>query len=217
MKIFQIGFNKTGTYSLFQLLHKYTQPHIKAIHWDKGLLAYSMYMNKQMNKPLLSEKYQQYDFFSDMECCYIDNEKSMWVFIFMTDFKLLDQQNPNSKFILNIRDKTKWLHSRANHVLKYGCVKNGEIAELIDTSLYIDSHKIFYQQDIKEQIIDLWSKQYDQHILNVMEYFKDRPNDLLVFDIEKDPFSKIADFFQPCGLSFQTDRLPHANKTKDCP
>lgn len=39
-----------------------------------------------------------------------------------------------------------------------------------------------------------WSKEWDEHHAAVIEYFKDRPNDLLVFNIEKDNPQELVDF-----------------------
>ena len=47
----------------------------------------------------------------------------------------------------------------------------------------------------EEEVLTLWESQWYTHINNVLEYFKDRPNDLLVFNIEEDDATKIKDFF----------------------
>lgn len=200
MKIFQIGFNKTGTSSLHNLFKNYTNPKLQSVHWDNGLLAYSMLINKINNKPLLSGKYESYNFFSDMECVYTKDNIFHWLFIYMDDFKTLDVQYPNSKFILNIRDKTNWLKSRAVHR------NNSPVS-------YIDSHKIYYKCKSYDDVIKIWSDQYDTHIKNVIDYFHGRSDDLLVFDIEKDPFQKFSNFFIQSNIQFTIDSLPHINKT----
>jgi len=45
-----------------------------------------------------------------------------------------------------------------------------------------------------EEVVARWSKEWDEHHAAVQEYFKDRPNDLLVFNIEKDNPQKLVDF-----------------------
>ena len=66
MKIFIIGFNKTGTRSL----HKFFEDNeISSIYWNKGKLAQNMTANYNLNKKLLSN-YEHIRVFSDME--YID-------------------------------------------------------------------------------------------------------------------------------------------------
>ena len=45
-----------------------------------------------------------------------------------------------------------------------------------------------------EQIIEEWKKDWVDHHAKVLGYFNKRKNDLLVYDIEKDPFSKIVGF-----------------------
>ncbi len=48
---------------------------------------------------------------------------------------------------------------------------------------------------------------YDQHVRNVMEYFKDRPDDLLVLDIcNGEGFEKLAEFL---GRPEPNEPFPH--------
>ena len=197
-KIFQIGFNKCGTLSFHNLFEKHSKPKLKSIHWDFGKLAYVIQENLSSNKKLLTG-YEEYDVFTDMEYCSIgdDSKKIEWVFAFKW-FYIIDQQYPDSKFILNTRSVDNWISSRLNH-----------------TNGYKKSHMSFYRIDNENILIEKWKYQWNTHTNNVIEYFKNRPNDLLIFDIEKDPFSKIEDFFNSQGLEFNTASFPHENKTKD--
>ncbi len=45
-----------------------------------------------------------------------------------------------------------------------------------------------------EEVVARWSKEWDEHHAAVQEYFKDRPNDFLVFNIEKDNPQQLVDF-----------------------
>jgi carbonic anhydrase len=62
-KIFQIGFNKCGTVSLY---HFFEDNGLKPIHWDMGMLATTIKYNHNNNLPLL-KGYEKYDVFTDME------------------------------------------------------------------------------------------------------------------------------------------------------
>ena len=83
-------------------------------------------------------------------------------------FRELDSQWPNSRFILTLRDEDSWVRSVVRHfgsqprpmqrwIYGVGCPKGNE--------------QIFLER-------------YRKHNADVMDYFRDRPNDLLILDIE---------------------------------
>jgi len=67
-KVFQIGFNKSGTNSLCRF---FIDNGLIAYHFEDGNLADSIYENHKLNQPLLSaNKYGDFSeghFYSDME------------------------------------------------------------------------------------------------------------------------------------------------------
>ena len=188
-RIFQIGFNKCGTTSLFRLFQKNGIP---SVHYDSGNIADAIYDNYKNKRPLISHKYRKKVFFSDMEHIY-NTEKLLY--IGRDYFKQLDKEYPNSKFILNIRNKDNWIKSRCNH-------DNGGYLEYI--SIVLDKSK--------EDVIKMWSEEWDSHHLEVISYFKNRPKDLLVFNIERDEPAKIQEFFKPY-LELDMDHYGHYGKT----
>ena len=156
-KIFQIGFNKCGTTSIHQF---FLDNDLKSIHWDKGKLARRIRRNYEMNIPLLMG-YETFECFTDMESAITDD------IAYIDFYKELDRQYPGSKFILNTRDMDNWINSRLNH---------GE-------GSYLEIYK--RNNNLTEQeVIEYWKKQWNTHIDDVRNYFKDRPEDFLIFDIE---------------------------------
>ncbi len=113
-------------------------------------------------------------------------------------YQELDRQYPGSKFILNIRRKEDWLLSRCNHKTKY----NSDLLQRVAKQYGMSTAKTYA----------LWSEHWDSHIKGVLEYFKDRPNDLLIFDIDNDSPQKIADFFAP-DLQFDIKKYAHKHIT----
>jgi len=182
-KIFQIGFNKCGTVSIYNF---FESNGLKPIHWDMGMLATTIKRNHELKYPLLSG-YEDYDCFTDME------EVQSNTFIHLTHYKELDKQYPNSKFILNIRPIDKWINSRIHH------------------PNYLNIHKKITGLD-EEGVIEHWRNQWNEHITSVQEYFKDRPKDLLVFDIENESH-KLVEFFSEY-IEIKSTELGHYNKTK---
>ena len=65
--IFQIGFNKCGSRTLF---HFFKDNKIKSAHYDSGRLATSIFRHLNRGKPLLHTRYDSTVFFSDMENIY---------------------------------------------------------------------------------------------------------------------------------------------------
>jgi len=195
-KIFQIGFNKCGTVSIYNLFSNHIKnKKLSCIHWDNNNLAKEIYENIVNNKTNILGSYEKYDVLTDME--YADMEDI--ILVHKDYFIQLDETYKNSKFILNIRPVDKWIQSRLNHRKKV-------------PDSYLAMYKEKYKTKSTEQIVNIWKVQWHNHIKIVTNYFYNRPTDLLVFDIEKDDFSKITNFFP--SLKFNTKKLNKKNLTK---
>lgn len=213
-KIFQIGFNKCGTASLFVLFQHFTKTLIPCVHWDNGKLALSMENNWYKNKPILSD-YENVTFFSDMECVYYNNHYANIVEAYKY-YIILDQQYPNSKFILNTRDINKWILSRVNFKTFLIKMINNELCLTRPNDYeYILYYMDYYDTSRINDIVSIWKRDYYRHLNDVRKYFSNRPNDLLEYNIETDSVDKIQEFFKDDGLVFTTDKLPHLNKSKE--
>ncbi|MEJ2251090.1 MAG: sulfotransferase [Candidatus Lokiarchaeota archaeon] len=92
----------------------------------------------------------------------------------------LDKLFPNSKFILSVREKESWLRSMENHWKERSPFDDPKISEIhlkvrrfLRASVY--GTYIFNRERL--------SYVYDLHIKNVLDFFKDKPNSLLILDI----------------------------------
>ena len=175
-KIFQIGFNRCGTLCLYNF---FKNNNIPSIHWDNGKLSLTMKRNNELKKPLLNG-FEKCIFFSDME--HFDADMGVF-YSHVHFFKLLDRQNPNSKFILNTRNVDNWIKSRLNH--KFNGI-TGFYAHFIMSRLNLSL----------EQLLDKWRLEWDNHHKDVIEYFRGREEDFLIFNIENDDPQKIIDFLK---------------------
>jgi len=211
-KIFQIGFNKCGTISLSKLFSNYSNPIISSIHWNYGYLAHSIYSNIETGNFLPLDHYNYHAYF-DMECFIQEGNSIRYIPIFQDYFDLLDINYPNSIFILNTRDISNWIISRLNHHSFFSPINNSVVYRTKKPIRYIDLYKKIYDTNNEDDIIDIWKQNWIDHHTNVLEYFSFRPNDLLVYDIEKDDISKIKTFFQNLDITFTTDKFPHEHKT----
>jgi hypothetical protein len=183
-KIFQIGFNKCGTSSI----HKFFKENgLSSIHWGKGRLAQIINANSKRGAPLLTNL-DQFDCFTDMENMKRD------IYIYLTHYKELDKQYPNSKFILNTRPVDKWLLSRSKH---------GNYLQIFKNMKNLTG----------AQALDFWKNQYETHAKNVKDYFAGRPEDLLIFDIETEGW-KLSEFMSKI-IDLKFYEFKQYNKTKE--
>lgn len=216
MRVFQIGCNKCATLSIHKLFEDYSQPSLSSVHWNKGYLARDILYNISVGKPPL-RGYESYQVFTDMECFLDIDGHINWVSIAFDYFDLLDLHYPNSKFILNIRNIDQWITSRLKHVCDYAPIRFGYTRRMEETTSYALLHKLAYKVDNDDLLIQMWRDQWTRHLDNVITHFSTRPNDLLIYDIDQDPFNKFKDFFAKNGIFFSTNCLPHFNKTPTDP
>jgi hypothetical protein len=92
-------------------------------------------------------------------------------------FDLFDQWYPNSKFILTLRDKEGWINSTKKH------------AEL---SKQHNVNVEWANRVLKDSSL---GDRYDSHLEKVTNYFKDKPEKLLIMNIvEGDGYEKLCPF-----------------------
>ncbi len=176
MKIFCIGFHKTGTSSF-----------AKAVK----TLGYRVTGSYGINDPDIAKNVyliahslvKKYDSFQD----------NPWPII----YKELDEKYPNSKFVLTIRDSESWIKSQVRH---FG--RN-------ETPM----RKWIYGVGCPEGNEEIYIKRFEKHNNEVIDYFKDRPDDLLVLDFAKgNGWEKLCSFL---GTDIPDITFPHANKASD--
>lgn len=211
-KIFQIGLNKCGTCSLHTLFKDHAEPSIRSIHWNNGKLALDIENNRRSNEPLL-KGYDEIIFFSDMEAIFYDANHIVNIIEAYKCFKILDQQYPNSKFILNIRNIDNWINSRLKHTGYLSVLDNDNIKHTASDYSYKSYYMNYYSIFDIETIIKIWKQNYEYHLSSVREYFLDRPNDLIEYNIETDSFDKLKSFFSQYKIHFTTDIFPLINKS----
>lgn len=168
-RIFQIGFGRCGTTSLYRFFRDNGVP---SIHHDKGEIARNFARRMEAGEdPFLD--YPDIVFFSDMG-------RSIGAFAEpYRDFRYILEFYPDAYFILNVRDKQNWLLSRCNH---FQLVKWQRESRGLRTS---------------GDVIAAWDKDWDEHLADVQTAFADRPGQLLVFDIEQDDPQRLVDFLAP--------------------
>jgi len=202
-KIFQIGFNRTATQALraFFLMSGYRATH--NIAYNKNYrkmipIAETFDFNLKNNKSLLFG-IENYSYYGDME---VVLPKRQLVLQGYTLFERLDKENENSLFIFNTRPLESWINSRLTFDRTYLLV-------------YQKYYDLTY-----DEVINLWMNHYLAHSRNVKDYFKDKPNRLIEFNIETDrieDFIKKAEEVNIKGLDKQFWQRADVNKEMSPP
>lgn len=172
-RIFQIGFNKCGTRSIYAFLQR---AGIYSAHFNRGLLALHMQRNLAAGRKPLFAKPDEYVGFTDVQRVAHDGAIEG-----ATLYKELYQYYPNSYFILNTRDKEGWLRSRINH----------------GAGNYIKRYTRALGFSDTDQTLEYWGQQWDDHHRDVQAFFADKPGRLCVYDIKNDQPQKLVDFLSP--------------------
>ncbi len=195
--IFGLGLSHTATKSLNEALNIL---HIRSIHYPLDRTTYRELSSGQFNLSIL----KHYEAITDITT--------------IPFYKQLDTQYPGSKFVLTIRDRDSWLKSmsRRNDEWKKYAGKNFLSKYLlrfsedyrfyklgaIRSTLFRIQHEYFIEY-IRKAVyggivfddVAYLGRIYDSHSADVTEYFKNRPNDLLVMDITAgDGWDKLCPF-----------------------
>lgn len=176
MKIFGIGFHKTGTKSLADALH---------------LLGYRVTgPNGVLDPEIASNVYELADRLAAEYDAFQDNP---WPIL----YKYLDQRWPEAKFILTIRPADRWIGS----VMRHFAGKHTPMREWI----YGVGSPVGNEQ--------LYLDRYAGHNAEVLEYFADRPDDLLVLRLtEGEGWEQLCPFL---GHDIPGVPFPHSNSAQD--
>ena len=182
-KVFGIGLSKTGTSSLAEALNVLG---INTIHYPHDAITYQELKAGQFRLSILN----QYDGIADTPV--------------VPYYPQFDKLYPGSKFILTIREKKEWLASVEKHWQVASTYEDQplkrEFQHFIRTAVYgcIDFQK------------DRFSYVYDVHEQQVLRYFADRPDDLLVMNIcEGEGWEVLCPFLH---LPVPGEPFPHANE-----
>ncbi|MGQ9686398.1 MAG: inositol monophosphatase family protein, partial [Thiobacillaceae bacterium] len=117
-------------------------------------------------------------------------------------YRELDRAYPGSKFILTVRERAGWLKSCQKQFTEKLAAKQNEAHNRLFLDLYgttvFDTEK--------------FSAGYERFVAGVLEYFRDRPRDLLVMDITGgDGWEKLCPFL---GKTVPDQPFPKANVTR---
>jgi hypothetical protein len=134
----------------------------------------------------------------------------------------LDQTYPGSKFIYTVRQRDAWLRSCRTHWARTTDRReeDDKINERSDGTVY-DYDRRGEIEELRTRLYgtaefdeDLFVAAYERHEKRVLDYFADRPEDLLVIDLcsGNDEWARLCSFL---GKSIPDRPFPHLNTTNN--
>jgi hypothetical protein len=201
-KVFCIGFGKTGTTTIEQVLR------------DFGLK-----LGHQPTAELLIYEYDKRNFAAIADYCHSADAFQDLPFAAPYLYSYLDQMFPNSKFILTERDDAEqWYSSIVRfHSKKWADGVNPPNKEQLlaagyrNSTFAYDTKKILFHTEDD----DLYNKEaliyaYETHNKEVKRYFKNKSNFININVSRKEDYRRLCEFFNrtPKG-----DDFPWLNKT----
>lgn len=202
-KIFGVGHSKTGTTSLAAALKE---------------LGYTV--GKQTPAERLLPDWSKRDFRRIAEYCETAQAFQDIPFSLPYTFQAMDMYFPNSKFVLTVRaDPEQWYQSLVNfHKKIWGAENIAALSKLKE--LAYPAYKGF-PYDVRVLVHDCTESDpynknaliahYNLHNEMVRDYFRNRPDDLLILNVsEKGAYQKLCSFLgKPCV----SEEMPWRNKT----
>lgn len=184
-KVFGLGLSRTGTRSLTSALQILGYD---CSHYPIDEDTYVELSNGQYDLTLLK---------------YHDGLTDITVAPFFEQF---DKAYPGSKFVLTVRDTDAWLKSCSRHWYNRPAFK--------DTKDPDEEVHLRMRQFLRAAVYGCYNfvpnrfvSVYERHVRTVMEYFKDRPEDLLIIDVcSGEGFEKLAPFLK---RPIPTEPFPH--------
>ncbi len=161
-RVFGIGMHKTATTSLHAALQILG---LDSFHWGTGEAPRIW---QEVNSHGTSKTVEQWYALSDLPIPLL--------------YQKLDQVYPGSKFILTVRNEQSWLRS----VERLWDAKYNPTRWVWDVYPFSNRiHTVLYGQ--KDFDAEIFLARYRRHNAEVLEYFKNRPGDLLVMDMDSSP------------------------------
>ncbi len=109
-------------------------------------------------------------------------------------YRKLDRLYPQSKFILTMRNSDSWIASQVRHFGRR------------ETPM----RQWIYGVGCPEGHEDVYKERYESHNKDVLDYFRDRPDDFLILDLARgDGWEQMCPFL---GKGVPDTPFPHANK-----
>lgn len=200
-----MGFNKTGTTSLGKALSDFK--------YRVG--------NQSVGEMLISDWYKQ-DYDRIIRYCHIADAFQDVPFSLPGTYQFLDAVFPDAKLILTIRDSsTQWFESLVKYHTKLFSSDKKRFPDADDLAkasyrykgFVLDAMKmVFHYPEVELYDFEYYTKLYEEHNSNVIQYFQGRDGKLLVLNVAaKNAYQELAGFLNITVPD--KSRFPWENKT----
>jgi len=192
MKYVCVGQPKTGTKTMAKILNLL----------DFKVNSNPLCLNDNDDFILLDNNISYYINGSILQCCNnIEMFEAFHDYPYSFNYEYINENFPDSKFILTTRNSDEWFNSLINYQYIPG-------ASNINLLKNIYGYEIISLENKKEIIF-----KYDQYNTNIIKYFEDKPDKLLIIDLTKDnednnKIIKLGNFLNK-NINF---KIPHENK-----
>lgn len=202
-KVFCVGLGKTGTTSI-----------------TKSLSGLGFRMGKQRDAELLLDAWAARHFAPIIRYCETAEAFQDVPFSLPFTFQALDQAYPGSRFVLTVRDNAEsWYQSLTRfHSKRFADGSRIPTADDLKRAFYREEgyvwrsfHLLYGTPESDPYEKGAMLAFYDRHVANVTDYFRHRPDDLLVINVAiPDDYRRLCDFL---GRTPAGDTFPWLNKT----
>lgn len=181
-RVVLVGFNKCGTRSFTRLFekagHKSMHRKIREPWRLRHNAARLMRANLAAGRKVFSGL-EEYTLYTDLVF-----QTRRDCFEGFRRFREILRDYPDTILVLNLRDREDWIRSRMRH-------GHGEFATRVMRQQQIDG---------LEALADLWRRDWDAHIADVRQFMADCPAQLVEFDLDTDPVTRLVQRFSDYGL-----------------
>jgi hypothetical protein len=192
-RVFGVGFGRTGTTSLADALNELGIKTIHCLDYEQLLLEY-----RARDKCFCGERL--FALLNNVPA--IANGTGL-------PYREIDRRYPGSRFVLTVREATSWLRSK-RHYAELELKEWSGLPATAQDSKRLLREQIYGSFEFDEEV---WLASYRAHVAAVENYFRDRPDDLLVMNIaDGDGWEKLCPFI---GLPFPDSPFPSRNSWKD--
>lgn len=201
-KIFCIGRNKTGTTSL-----------------EFALKEFGFKMGNQEEAEMLINDYKNYNWKSIISFCKTAEAFQDAPFSWPYTWVILHEHFPYAKFILTIRNEEDWYNSITKFHTKLFSKENKmpnkedlQNANYRYKGFVWDANRAVWktpEDDIYNKKIMI--ENYNRHNNDVLHFFKDNPNFIVIDLSDKNSYSQLCSFLNKKPIS---KTFPHLNKTE---
>lgn len=201
-KVFCVGRNKTGTTSL-----------------EAALASLGYQVGLQARGEMLVHDWARRDFRRLAAFCQTADAFQDVPFSYDYTYQALDMHFPGSKFILTLRaSPEEWYESLVRFQMRLFKLDRLPTVEDLKRSEYRypgflwDTARLRGLDDTNLYDRDLYIARYLNHNRQIQEYFRHRPEDLLVLDVSApDAMARLCRFL---GIDHQGRTMPHLNRTR---